>query len=46
VYAIGTLEDLLAYLSESDSVSAQEAADMAHHKDAIRAYRARYGVQD
>jgi orotate phosphoribosyltransferase len=46
VYAIGTLEDLLGYLSESHSASAQEAADMAHHKDAITAYRARYGVQD
>ena len=44
--AIGTLEDLLGYRSESHSASAQEAADMAHHKDAITAYRARYGVQD
>jgi orotate phosphoribosyltransferase len=46
VYAIGTLEDLLTYLSAEHTGKGSEAGEMARYKEAITAYRARYGVTD
>lgn len=46
VYSIAALEDLLGYLSVQASEGGVQAAQLQIHQDAIRAYRARYGVQD
>ncbi|MDB5852142.1 MAG: orotate phosphoribosyltransferase [Herminiimonas sp.] len=40
VISIGTLADLLDYIS-----SAAADSELAHHKDAVAAYRLRYGVE-
>ncbi|SNS17180.1 orotate phosphoribosyltransferase [Noviherbaspirillum humi] len=39
VLSIGNLDDLLAYLTQAGA-----GADLARHKDAVAAYRSRYGV--
>jgi orotate phosphoribosyltransferase len=44
VYAIGTLEDLLTYLSAEHTGHGSEAGEIGRYKEAITAYRARYGV--